>query len=75
MPANSTSSRSRNARTRAREFAETHSLGLAEQPGIFDHLAGQALGSSLVRAHQQAATGKGGGQKGVIRLWGVPEVD
>jgi len=32
-----------------------------------------SLDSSLVRAHQQAATGKGGGQKGGIRLWGVPE--
>ena len=31
--------------------------------------------STLVRAHQQAATGKGGGQKGGIRLWGVPEAD
>jgi hypothetical protein len=32
-----------------------------------------SLDSSLVRAHQQAATGKGGGQKGGIRLRGVPE--
>jgi transposase len=30
------------------------------------------LDTSLVRAHQQAATGKGGPR---IRLWGVPEVD
>ena len=30
------------------------------------------LDSSLVRAHQQAATGKGGTG---TRLWGVPEVD
>ncbi len=30
------------------------------------------LDSTLVRAHQQAATGKGGPK---IRLWGVPEVD
>ena len=30
------------------------------------------LDSSLVRAHQQAATGKGGAK---IRLWGVREVD
>ena len=30
------------------------------------------LDSTLVRAHQQAATGKGGAR---IRLWGVPEVD
>lgn len=30
------------------------------------------LDSTLVRAHQQAATGKGGAK---IRLWGVPEED
>ena len=30
------------------------------------------LDSTLVRAHQQAATGKGGT---AIRLWGVPEAD
>jgi putative transposase len=30
------------------------------------------LDSTIVRAHQQAATGKGGPQ---TRLWGVPEVD
>ena len=30
------------------------------------------LDSSLVRAHQQAATGKGGAE---TRLWGVPEAD
>jgi putative transposase len=30
------------------------------------------LDSTLVRAHQQAATGKGGAR---TRLWGVPEVD
>ena len=30
------------------------------------------LDTTLVRAHQQAATGKGGPG---IRLWGVPEVD
>lgn len=29
------------------------------------------LDSSLCRAHQQAATGKG--SKGWIRLWGIPE--
>ena len=34
-----------------------------------------SLDSSLVRGHQQAATGKGGGQKGGTRLWGVPEAD
>jgi len=30
------------------------------------------LDSTLVRAHQQAATGKGGAR---IRLWGAPEAD
>jgi len=30
------------------------------------------LDSTLVRAHQQAATGKGGTK---IRLWGAPEAD
>jgi putative transposase len=30
------------------------------------------LDSTIVRAHQQAATGKGGPK---IRLWGVPEAD
>ena len=45
---------------------------------VFDHLIDDPdndyvmLDSSLVRAHQQAATGKGGTK---IRLWGVPEVD
>ena len=35
------------------------------------------LDATLVRAHQQAATGKGGAKRGVqgTRLWGVPEVD
>ena len=35
------------------------------------------LDSTLVRAHQQATTGRGSGsKKGVsTRLWGVPEVD
>lgn len=30
-----------------------------------------SLESSLMRAHQQAVTGKG--SKGGIRLWGIPE--
>lgn len=34
-----------------------------------------SIDSSLVRAHQQAATGRGSGQKGGTRLWGVPEAD
>jgi transposase len=34
------------------------------------------LDATLVRAHQQAATGKGAAKKGErARLWGVPEVD
>ena len=35
------------------------------------------LDSTLVRAHQQATTGRGSGQKkgGATRLWGVPEED
>jgi transposase len=34
------------------------------------------LDATLVRAHQQAATGKGGAKKGErTRLWGVPEAD
>jgi transposase len=35
------------------------------------------LDATLVRAHQQAATGKGAAKKGAprTRLWGVPEVD
>ena len=35
------------------------------------------LDSTLVRAHQQATTGRGSGQKrgSAVRLWGVPEAD
>lgn len=45
---------------------------------VFEHLTTDPdndylmLDSTLVRAHQQAATGKGGR---AIRLWGVPEAD
>ena len=45
---------------------------------VFESLAGNPdnqylmLDTTLVRAHQQAATGKGGAK---IRLWGVPEAD
>lgn len=48
---------------------------------VFEHLIRDpdndyvSIDSSLVRAHQQAATGKGGGQKGGTRRWGVPEED
>lgn len=47
---------------------------------VFEHLTADPdnsyimLDSTLVRAHQQAATGKGGpAEKGRTRLWGVPE--
>ena len=46
---------------------------------LFDDLVGDRknpylmLDSTIVRAHQQAATGRKKGAK--IRLWGVPEVD
>jgi putative transposase len=45
---------------------------------VFAHLTADPdneylmLDSTLVRAHQQAATGKGGAK---IRLWGAPEAD
>ena len=45
---------------------------------VFNHLIDDPdneylmLDSTLVRAHQQAATGKGGTK---IRLWGAPEAD
>ena len=45
---------------------------------IFEHLIDDPdndyvmLDSTMVRAHQQAATGKGGTK---IRLWGAPEAD
>jgi putative transposase len=45
---------------------------------VFDSLTGDPdnqylmLDTTLVRVHEQAATGKGGPK---IRLWGVPEVD
>ena len=52
--------------------AATPAMGTPITPSDNDYVA---LDSTLVRAHQQAATGKGGGQKGGIRLWGVPEAD
>jgi transposase len=48
---------------------------------VFDSLTGDPdnqylmLDTTMVRVHQQAATGKGGGQKGGTRLWGAPEED
>lgn len=62
-----------------KRFTRWSKSGVWEQ--VFAHLIDDpdneyiSLDSTLVRAHQQAATGKGGGQKGGIRLWGVPEVD
>ncbi len=62
-----------------KRFARWAKAGVWQK--VFDHLIREpdndyvALDSSMVRAHQQAATGKGGGQKGGIRLWGVPEAD
>ena len=62
-----------------KRFTRWAKAGVRER--VFEHLirdpdnAYVSLDSSLVRAHQQAATGKGGGQKGGTRLWGVPEED
>lgn len=62
-----------------KRFTRWAKAGVFEK--VFNHLIKDpdndhvALDSSLVRAHQQAATGKGGGQKRGIRLWGVPEAD
>jgi len=66
-------------KTAHKRFTRWARAGVWER--VFEHLIEDpdndyiSLDSSLVRAHQQAATGKGGGQKGGIRLWGVPEVD
>jgi transposase len=59
-----------------KRFTRWSKAGVWEK--VFEHLIDDPgndyvmLDSSLVRAHQQAATGKGGIK---IRLWGVPEVD
>lgn len=66
-------------KTAHKRFTRRAKAGVWER--IFAHLIDDpandyvSLDSSLVRAHQQAATGKGGGQKGGTRLWGVPEED
>lgn len=66
-------------KTAHKRFTRWAKAGVWEK--VFDHLIKDpdndyvALDTSLVRAHQQAATGKGGGQKGGTRLWGVPEAD
>jgi len=59
-----------------KRFTRWAKLGVWER--IFESLTGDPdnqylmLDTTLVRAHQQAATGKGGPK---IRLWGVPEED
>jgi transposase len=66
-------------KTLHKRFTRWAKAGVWEQ--AFQHLIDDPdndyvlLDSTLVRAHQQAATGKGGGQKGGIRLWGAPEAD
>ena len=58
--------------------ALAHMRELASQNEVFASLIKDRynqylmLDSTLVRAHQQAATGKGGAK---IRLWGAPEAD
>lgn len=59
-----------------RRFTRWAQAGVWER--VFESLTGDPdnqylmLDTTLVRAHQQAATGKGGTK---IRLWGVPEED
>ena len=70
-------------KTLHKRFSRWARAGVWER--VFEHLIHDpdndyvSLDSSLVRAHQQAATGKGAGQNGGtrpnVRLWGVPEAD
>jgi transposase len=66
-------------KTLHKRFTRWAKAGVWER--VFEHLIDEpdndyiSLDSTLVRVHQQAATGKGSGQKGGTRLWGVPEVD
>jgi len=66
-------------KTLHKRFTRWATAGVWES--VFEHLIDDpdndyiSLDSTLVRVHQQAATGKGGGQKGGTGLWGVPEVD
>jgi transposase len=59
-----------------KRFTRWAAAGVWER--VFESLTGDPdnqylmLDTTLVRAHQQAATGKGGVK---IRLWGVPEAD
>ena len=63
-------------KTTHKRFTRWAKAGVWEK--IFKHLTGDPdnqylmLDTTLVRVHQQAATGKGGPK---IRLWGVPEED
>jgi transposase len=63
-------------KTAHKRFSRWAKAGVWER--VFAHLINDPdneyvmLDSTLVRAHQQAATGKGGTK---IRRWGVPEVD
>jgi len=63
-------------KTLHKRFSRWAKAGVWER--VFEHLIDDPdndylmLDSTMVRAHQQAATGKGGTK---IRLWGVPEVD
>ncbi len=63
-------------KTLHKRFTRWAKAGVWER--IFEHLIDDRdndyvmLDSTLVRAHQQAATGKGGTK---IRLWGAPEAD
>lgn len=66
-----------NWKTAQTRFARWTKAGVWER--VFQHLAPRApdneylmIDSSIVRARQQAATGKGGR---ATRLWGAPEVD
>lgn len=64
-------------KTAHKRFTRWSDAGVWER--VFDHLIEDpdndyiSLDSTLVRAHQQAATGRGSGKKGGTRLWGGPE--
>ena len=67
-------------KTAHKRFTRWAKAGVWEQ--VFEHLIHDpdndyiSLDSTLVQAHQQAATGKGADKKGgVHRLWGAPEAD
>lgn len=68
-------------KTAHKRFSRWAAAGVWEK--VFDDLIKDRdnqylmLDSTLVRAHQQATTGRGSGRKkgASTRLWGVPEVD